>query len=215
MLVYHTLWSQSRDNRKELRVINLLGAKVYERPTFSSNILAELPVGDVLKVETSIETTEQFEVGAGFSFPGQWIKPQGIEGYIFSSDLTNKPLEIEISEQGGTYINLLGKLLSEKNEKEIVKTQNGEFPKHLEFKYYEYGTYSYTAWDGCFGHVTEYKNLSINEVYHQMVSDYGPVPAFQEKTGTIIKFESDGATQDLKIEIRENGTMVVSSYDCT
>jgi len=30
-----------------------------------------------------------------------------------------------------------------------------------------------------------------------------------------IKFEGEGATEDLKIELKENGKIIVSSYDCT
>ena len=56
-----------------------------------------------------------------------------------------------------------------------------------------------------------------------MVSDYGMVmsdnifwvPIFQEKSDNMIKFQGEGATQELKIEIEENGQITVSSYDCT
>ena len=56
-----------------------------------------------------------------------------------------------------------------------------------------------------------------------MVRDYGGImnvnefwiPIFQEKSGNFIKFEGEGATEDLKIEIKENGKIIVSSYDCT
>lgn len=57
-----------------------------------------------------------------------------------------------------------------------------------------------------------------------MVSDYGGlnfydkkyyIPEFQERTENIIKFEGEGATQDLQIEIMKDGIIKVSSYDCT
>jgi len=88
---------------------------------------------------------------------------------------------------------------------------------------YENGTYTYKAFDDCFDHLTEYRNLELNEVYHQMVSKYciflsnGEylLPIFQVRIGKTIKFESQGATQDLQIELKEDGIIKVSSYDCT
>jgi len=201
----------------------MLGAKVYEKPTFDSKTLTEIPVGETILIEKFIETKEKFNVGIDFSLSGKWIKPNGINGFVFSSDLTDKKAEIGKSKYGQTFINLLGNLKNEKTEKKNIKTDNGEFSKYFEYKYYENGTYTYTAFDGCFDHVTVYKNLTINEVYHQMVSDYGLlmnkkeywIPIFQEKLGNTIKFEGEGATENLKIEIKENGIIVVSSYDCT
>tara|TARA_R100000935_G_scaffold56703_1_gene88963 strand:- start:571 stop:1176 length:606 start_codon:yes stop_codon:yes gene_type:complete len=201
----------------------MLGAKVYEKPTFNSKTLTELSIGKTVVIEQSIDTQERLYMGNGFSLKGHWIKPIGINGFVFSSDLTDKKAEIGKSKHGYTFINLLGSLKEKKEDKETIKTDQGDFPKFFEYKYYENGNYTYTSWDGCFDHVTEYKNLSLNEVYHQMVSDYGmmmngdefQVPMFKEKAGNTIKFEGEGATQDLQIEIKENGTIVVSSYDCT
>ena len=207
----------------DLSVINMLGAKVYEKPTFDSKTVSELPIGENIIVEKSIETKERFRIGENFSLSGKWIKPNGINGFVFSSDLTDKKADISPNEYGQTNLNLRGKLISEKSEEKQIKTENGVFPKYFEYKYYENGTYTYTSWDGCFDHVTEYKNLTLNEVYHQMVSDYYGImgdnetwiPIFQGKEENIIKFEGEGATEDLKIETKENGIIVVSSYDCT
>ena len=182
-----------------------------------------MKVGENLIIETIIQTNEQMEIGNGFSLSGNWIKPENITGFVFSSDLSAKKVEIGKNEFEQTYINLLGKLIDEKDEKKLIITENGEFPKYFEYKYYENGTYSYTAWDGCFDHITEYKNLFLNEVYHQMVSDYYGImsdnatwiPKFQVKEGNVIKFEGEGATEDLKIELKENNSIAVSSYDCT
>ena len=111
-------------------------------------------------------------------------------------------------------------------EEEIVKTNNGEFSKYSEYKYYENGTYTCTIWDDCFNHKYRYVNLALNEVYHQMLSDYCElfiaidrselyIPVFQEKTENILKFECYGASQDLQIELIDNQIFEVSSYDCT
>jgi hypothetical protein len=223
ILLSNSLLSQNPGKKNEFCVINMLGAKIYEKPTFDSKVLTELAVRKTLIVEKSIKTKEQFKIGLNFSLSGNWIKPNGINGYIFSSDLTDKKADISPNEYGQINVNLRGKLISEKTEEKQIKTENGEFPEYFEYKYYENGTYTYTSWDGCFDHVTEYKNLTLSEVYHQMVSDYyglvgdneSWIPIFQGKEGNIIKFEGEGATQDLKIEIKENGIFIVSSYDCT
>ena len=216
-------FGQNVKKNSDLCVINMLGAKVYEKPTFEPKTVSELPIGENIIVEKSIETKERFRIGENFSLSGKWIKPNGINGFVFSSDLTDKKADISPNEYGQTNLNLRGKLISEKSEEKQIKTENGVFPKYFEYKYYENGTYTYTSWDGCFDHVTEYKNLTLNEVYHQMVSDYYGImgdnetwiPIFQGKEENIIKFEGEGATEDLKIETKENGIIVVSSYDCT
>ena len=223
LLIIQFSFGQNITDKTELYVINILGAKIYEKPTFDSKTLTELPVGENIIIEKSIETKEQFRIGENFSLPGKWIKPYGLNGFIFSSDLTDKKVEVINNEYGQINVNLIGKLISEKTEEKQIHTKNGEFSKFFEYRYYENGTYTYTAWDGCFDHVTEYKNLTLNEVYHQMVSDYGGlmnenefwIPIFQEKTENILRFEGEGATQDLKIELIENGVIIVSSYDCT
>ncbi|NJY64307.1 hypothetical protein HC174_16335 [Salinimicrobium sp. CDJ15-81-2] len=216
-------FGQTNEESHQLCVINILGAKVYEKPTFDSKTLAHLPVGKTVVIEKAVDSQEILKIGNGFSLKGNWIKPKGINGFVFSSDLTDKKAEIGKNQFGHNFINVLGSLIEKKEEEKMVKTDQGEFPKHFEYKFYENGIYTYTSWDGCFDHVTEYKNLSLSEVYHQMVSDYGimmngnefQVPMFKEKSGNTLKFEGGGATEDLQIEIKDNGTIVVSSYDCT
>lgn len=41
------------------------------------------------------------------------------------------------------------------------------------------------------------------------------IPRFQEKSENTIKFEGEGATEDLKIELKEDRIITVSSYDYT
>ena len=222
LLLSHSLLGQDEKGKTEFSVINILGAKVYEQPTFASKVLTEIPIGGIIQPERSIETNEAFAIGKGFFLSGKWIKPMDINGFVFSSDLSSKKVETGTSDYGQEYINLLGELISEQSEEKKIKTEIGEFPQYCEYKYYENGKYSLTIWDGCFDHMTEYQNLTLNEVYHQMVSDYGLlmngkdflVPEFQEKAGNILKFEGLDATQDLKIELKENGIFVVTSYSC-
>jgi hypothetical protein len=226
ILFFNSLFGQNLEIGTDLCVINMLGAKVYEKPTLESKILTELKVGENIIIENIVQTDEQMKIGNGFSLSGNWIKPMNINGFVFSSDLSNKNVEIGQNKYGQINVDLKGNLIDEKEEEKKIKTENGVFPKYFEYKYYENGTYTYKSWDGCFDHITEYKNLTISEVYHQMVSDYGInmsdingtsfwIPIFKEKSGNFIKFEGEGATQDLKIELKENGNIIVSSYDCT
>lgn len=217
------LFGQNQRKPTGLKVINILGAKVYEKPTFDSKTLTALPVGENVIIEEQIQSNEKFYIGTGFSFAGKWIKPKGIEGYVFSSDLTDKKVKIGTEEGGQTCLNLLGKLIRKETAEKKVKTPNGEFPKHFEYKYHENGTYTNIAWDGFFDHITEYKKLTLNEVYHQMSSEYVVimngdqllVPEFIEKAENKIKFAVEGATEDLTIELKEEGSIMVTSYDCT
>ncbi|QED36811.1 hypothetical protein FK178_03385 [Antarcticibacterium arcticum] len=214
---------QNSEKQTELTVINILGAKVYEKPTYDSKTLKKLPVGETIKIDQQIESNEKNEIGKEFSLVGKWIKPKNNNGFIFSSDLTDKEVEIGTDEFGKVFIDLRGKLTDEKTEEEQMETPMGKFPKYFEYKYYESGNYTYIEWDGCFDHIYKYEKLSLNEVYHQMVSDYSilmnrneiSIPSFLEKDDNILKFEGRGATQDLTIENNENGLITVSSYDCT
>jgi len=120
-------------------------------------------------------------------------------------------------------MNLRGKLISEISDKKFIKTENGEFPQYIEIKIYEKGTYTYTVWDDCFNHLDEFVNFTLSEVYHQMISDYYGtinenelwIPIFDEKSENTYRFDGEGATQDLRIVVRENGLIIVASYDCT
>ncbi len=223
ILLSTTFSCQNQEKHTELTVINILGAKVYEKPTFDSKTLTILRVGKTIKIDQHIESNEKAEIGKEFPLAGKWIKPKNIDGFIFSSDLTDKDVEIGTDKFGKIFIDLRGKLTDEKTEEKQMETPMGKFPKYFEYKYYESGNYTYIEWDGCFDHIYNYEKLSINEVYHQMVSDYSvlingneiSIPPFLAKADNIIKFEGKGATQDLTIEHNENGSITVSSYDCT
>ncbi len=217
-------WNQSQKVSVDLHVINSMGATVFEAPTFESGIIDRLTLGQKIEVEKSIPTTEIYYLGSDWGLEGNWIKAKGINGYIFSSDLTDKEVEFTLDNFEETKFDLKGKLVDQKEEEKKIKNQGGEFPIHLTYEFYENGTYSRKFFDGCFDHLTEYKNLSLNEIYHQMINDYSQLttslefsgPVFTEKSGNIIRFQvKDGPTEDLKIEIKENGIIEVSSYDCT
>lgn len=212
---------QNQKENQNYSVINLYGAKVYAKPSFSSKVVSEIKLGEFITSERAIEAEEQKKIGNGLELNGKWIKIN--VGYVFSSDLSNKNVETGKNSHGQPYVDLLGNLLRKNSEKKNVKTENGEFPKYLEYKYYENGTYVYTAWDGCFDHVITYRNLDLHEVYHQMVSDYHlllndneiVIPNVKKVEENVFWFEDLDAIQDLKIERNKDGSFSVSSYDCT
>lgn len=223
LILAFPLYAQDLGEGKVMVVINMSGAKIYESPTFASPTLNVMPMGAILLVEERIGSEEEQQVGVGFSLSGEWIKSAGTEGFIFSSDLTSRRLKTGLNDHGMPFIDLLGDFTGEEKEKKQVETPGGEFPKVMIHRYYENGTYSYTAWDGCFDHVTEYRGLELHEVYHQLVSDYSlfmsdgslEMPQFEGKSGNKLKFGSIGASEDLTLELKEDGVVVVSSYDCT
>jgi len=94
VLFFNSIFGQNLENKTELCVINMLGAKVYEKPTLESKTLTELKVGENIIIENIIQTEEQMKIGDGFSLNGNWIKPMNINGFVFSSDLSEKNVEI-------------------------------------------------------------------------------------------------------------------------
>ena len=83
---------QNQENPTEFCVINLLGAELYEDPSFESRILYKLKIGDKLTSKTIISTNDTKMVGPNFNLGGDWIKTNvsGFNGFVFSSDLTKK-----------------------------------------------------------------------------------------------------------------------------
>ena len=119
-LLITSVFCQNHEYGAEFFVINILGAKVYEKPTFKSKALTEFKVGENIIVEKIVEAHEEMEIGTGFSLAGYWIKPTNVNGFVFSSDLSDKNPEIEKSKYGQIKINLLGKLIDKKQEQKLT-----------------------------------------------------------------------------------------------
>nr|WP_315198496.1 hypothetical protein [uncultured Flavobacterium sp.] len=224
-LIVNITFSQNKTHPSEWYVINKLGAKVYEQASFKSKVVTVLKTGAVLNAESYLETKDVYKIKDDFGLIGKWVKTKvkGINGFVFSSDLTNQKLDFKKAQEGQIYFNLLGNLISEKSSRVNVKTKNGVFPKIIKTKIYKNGIETEIAWDGCFNHKTEYRKFKFNEVYHQMVNDYIIVedkgkfliPVFDGKSGNVFKFSVEiGLTEDLKIEVKENDLIIISSYDC-
>ncbi len=210
-------------NEKKFVVLNIFGAKVYNKPTFKSQVISQIPRGKSIIAYEIIKTEDKFYIGTNFELSGSWVKLSN-GGFVFSSDLTDKKCIVKRGKRG-VEISLLGKLLNKKQQKEFVETKLGKFPKYIECEYYENGSYKQEVFDGCFEHTTTYKGLTLGEVYHTLgIVNYGQVsqesttvisiPKFKERRKDTFYFEEFDAAQDIKIELKGNGIIVVSSYDC-
>jgi len=204
-------------------VININGAQLYENPSFESRKISIIGIGKTFIVEETINTDEKFIVGQNFSFDGDWIKPKEIDGFVFSSDLTDKNVEFRKWDDSQVHINLFGDLISENEEQKNIEYPNGVFPQYITHKIYENVNYTRTSGDGCWDNVYQFQNFNIAEVYHQLVSDNTYkiseseywVPTFIGQLNNSLRFESEGAATDLKMEIKGDGIIEITSYDCT
>lgn len=217
-------WAQSAGEQKYY-VINISGAKLYEQPSFQSKPIKVIEKAESLPAVTIIETNETQKIEPGFSLTGNWIKTQHgqLTGYVFSADLSMFEPALEQRYGNTRIINLLGDTIATRTEIRIEKYGSEEFEREYEITEYTNGTYTYSAFDGCFDHCVTFKNLILSEVYHHMANSYANfndkgesfTPTFDARAGNEYLFHSIGATQDLKIVEKENGEFVVSSYDCT
>lgn len=223
VLAFLKVEAQNKNNNNEYCVINIYGTNLFKEAGFDSKVLTKIKAGEYIIAQKFITTDQKKVIGKDFGLNGDWIKVEynSLIGFVFSSDLTQKQVELTENEYGQINLSLLGNLLEETSETKKVTLENGEFENFVQTKKYENGIYTYSSFDGCFNHITEYRELTINEVYYQVVSDYGNeietynLPRFLEKEGNIIRLEGEGATTDLQIEVKNDGTFKVSSYDCT
>ena len=221
--------SKKKENeRNYFYVINTFGADLYESPSLESKVIQKIKVGEKIIAKEILKTGESRKIGNEFYLQGNFIKikNESFSGFIFSSDLTKLKPELNKIFEGILIPNILGKEKSKKIEKRVEKFDNKEYEIEDEITEFENGTYTYTAFDGCFDHVYVIKNMTLNEVYHQLTfhniiinetkeGNFIEIPKFIQKKGNEYLFEDNGATQELKIIENKDGTFTISSYDCT
>ena len=212
-------------------IVALTGAEVHAQLSFASKLLRRLPLGGVVQAQQMIVSQEVQRVGAGLALAGDWVKVTTpvYAGYVFSADLTTRRPVLKKSRSGMAYIDLLGLQKSSPREKQLP-TSNAE--KHAvdetstEVTEYANGTYSTTASDGCFAHEYAFRQLALNEVYHQLISGYAGyegnqlrLPKLIGKKGNVYTFTcgfgDTDAAQQLQLIVHKDGTFSMSSYDCT
>lgn len=208
--------------------INILGTEVYENPSLDSKIIKKIKVGEKVNLIEILKTEHYKNILGELSLLGNFIKVknESYTGFIFSSDISKIKPSISDVYEGIKVADISGKEHNKRTKKRIKKYGDKEFKLEDEITEYENVTYTHTAFDGCFYHVYEFKNLSFSEVYHQLTGQYViisttekgnyiEIPKFIEKKDNEYFFEVDGATNDLKIIDNKNGTYTVSSDDCT
>ncbi|WP_375417749.1 hypothetical protein [uncultured Hymenobacter sp.] len=217
--------------KTKLYVVAITGADLHETPSFTSKIARRLPLGVVVNAQQTVASDDVKWIGAGFALSGDWIEvtTPAYTGYIFSSDLTPRRPTIKKSRSGMLYIDLLGTTKSSRTEKQLVASAAKNLLREYATKditEYANGTYTMTTYDGCFDHVYAFRQLTLNEVYHHLISNYSGYdgkklkqPKLLSKKGNVYTFtcgfgDSD-ATQELQLTIHEKGILIISSSDCT
>ena len=219
-------YAQDSHHNDEYFVINILGAEIYERPTFQSKQIRKIEVGESLIAQEIISTTEVKKIGANFILKGSWIRTNiaGTSAYVFSSDLTKIKPMINIGNSGEKSINLFGKKKSERKLVKKKKCGNSYCEYRVNTTDYDICRYTCTMWDDCYNHTYTFKGLTLSEAYHQMLNIYHDcgsnkemqTPIFTNRRNNVYNFSfEETPTEDLKITIKRDGIIEVSSYDCT
>lgn len=127
-------------SQTELCVINIQGAAVYKTPDFRAPKVKVLAVGEALFPEAILDRKDTCSTPGGLQLDGNWVKLPDGEGFVFSTDLTDKHVEIGEHNFGGIFIDFLGEFISEEMDTVIHKTPKGEFPELIITSKYTKGT---------------------------------------------------------------------------
>lgn len=224
--IIYTSYCQKENNNNIFYVLNVLGADLHKDASLDSKVIEKIKVGERIIATKVLKTDQAKKIGDDFYLDGYFIKIKGetSSGYIFSSDLTKIKPVLRNIHKGIMIPNIDGKKKTMRVVKRTVKYGNQEYEIEDEITEYENVTYTYTAFDGCFDHHYLYRNLTLSEVYHQLTVNQVvinetemkiEIPNFIKKVGDEYLFEGEGATEDLKLIKNEDGSITVSSYDCT
>ncbi|MDF7810141.1 hypothetical protein [Hymenobacter sp. YC55] len=197
--------------------------------------MRKIPIGAAVNAQQTIASDDVKQIGAGFALQGDWIKvaAPGYTGYIFSSDVTKRKPEVKNEFNGFVYVDLLGAKKStrvEKKKQPGATTNSAADYAILETTEYANGTYTMTTYDSCFDHDYTFRHLTLPEAYHHMISGYSGYdvglkgkklqqPKLIARKGNVYTFTCGfggrDAAQDLKLTVKANGVITISSYDCT
>lgn len=214
---------------------------VYLEPDIASNKITKLNYGTEVTIleelknvpaQFKVETSDPFE--GEYFLNGHWIEidVQGLRGFVFSGEVINFPPHIQTS--WGRYrrtpeqYNDFGWNVKVEEEKEPIKIKENTYYNHVEKTFFPDGSYVIDeAFDGCFHHQYYFKGKKINQVYFLLKAEYAS--QHQGINGTVYsfpklimasenRFEFENgfeASQDIHIEIKEDGKIFFGSYDCT
>jgi len=213
---------------ERLQVINGHGAVIYSAPSFNAPILGLAKPGSSIEVTGRKSTDQARKIGEDWSLEGDFIEfLNGFQyGYVFSSDLSSKPVVSHKIYEEVTIPTLLGKVLDKKKVTRTRESGGESYEVIDEITTYEFGTYTVTYFDGCFDRLYELKGLTLNEVYHQLRNSNfiigGPkgerqldFPIFSKKEANRYHFDEFGAAEELMITQNDDGSYTISYYDCT
>ncbi|GAB5557976.1 MAG: hypothetical protein SchgKO_21890 [Schleiferiaceae bacterium] len=202
--------------------MNILGAEVHSKPSFSSEVLDTLAFGDSFIIDSATRIEDGYFIAEGLELKSQWYYSKQWGGYLFGSHFTTWEVSRQLNEYNQYELDFLGPEYYKKEERKVKVSAYGQEETYGLRKFYPNGRYTYISNDGCFDHLTEYYETSFNEMYHKVICDNYFlhedgiwIPSFIKKEGNKYFFEGDGATQDLNIEEFKDGKFTMSSYDCT
>lgn len=208
--------------------INLAGTAVYRQPSFRAAVRQRLPVGRAIRVAGVRASPDTRTIGPGLALPGDWLQVDlnGTPGYVFSSDVTARRPQVLRDPAGWSYVSLLGAEGRHRTTQQPGVSNHPDDKAEVTTTQYANGTYTYTAYDGCFDHVYVFTNLTLAEAYHQLMNSHSNYengalrqPRLRARKGREILFENGevagDASQDLKLVIRPDKRIELRSYDCT
>jgi hypothetical protein len=210
-------------------VWNIAGVEVKESPTNHSKTIKKVQLGEYVTRSHFTSSTPaiistQSPLG-NYSLESHWTMVEIGEqiGFIFEPNISNDKVPT-LEEYGMTKINykeLLGEKISDTTLSKTQIIDKKEFEIETEIEYYVNGSYEYTAFDGCFDHTYEFKNIEFHKVLFIAMSMYSTyingniyTPLFSEKQEDSIMFWGTEATVQVIISKTKNGWKIYS-YDCT
>ncbi|RSK48429.1 SH3 domain-containing protein [Hymenobacter rigui] len=208
--------------------INRAGTAVYSQPSFQAAVRQQLPVGQAIRVAEVRPSSATCTIGPGLALPGDWLRIDlnGTPGYVFSSDVTARRPQVLRDSDGRAYVSLLGVEGRHRTLQQPGVSNHPGDKAEVTITQFANGTYTYTAYDGCFDHVYVFTTLTLAEAYHQMINSHSAYengklrqPQLSARKGKEILFENKevagDASQDLKLVIRPDKRIELRSYDCT
>ncbi|PZW42463.1 hypothetical protein LX95_00775 [Mesonia algae] len=218
---------QEKRDENSYYVINISGANLYKKPSLDSEIIENIKVGEKIVANRILKTEQPIHIGVEFQLQGGFIevKNQVYSGFIHSSDLTRFKPQLEEILDGIIIPDFKGKVKSKTSEKKIETFNNKEYEVEVEITTYENVIHTYTDLNECLENTYLYKDMTLNEVYHQLpvhnpnidITSKGSVilmPEFIEKKRSKYFFSGIGITRYTTIVENLDGQYLISSLDC-
>ncbi|MGJ8549377.1 MULTISPECIES: hypothetical protein [Winogradskyella] len=219
--------SKEKSDKNTFFVINIFGAKLYEKPSLGSKLIKRIAVGKRIVAEKIIETKQSLHIGEGFQLQGDFIKVknQVCSGFIHSSDLTTFRPQLESIYDGIMIPNFKGKIIHKTTDKRIEKFNDKPFEIEEEIATYDHIIHTYTDFNDCFENTYLYKHMTLHEVYQQLpvhnpnidITSKGNfilMPEFIEKKDNKYIFKGIGITRSIAIIKNQDGLFLIELLDC-